>query len=1187
MFLSLPAVTFASDTDAYLGDTAIYGGETAEVNPNVLIIFDTSGSMASSIAVEICTDETTDDLDLTGSFDSSIDYTEYTSDENCGTGSNLWNWDSAECEDEVVYRCLDDWTENDGVCEHWYEVTDIDEISESSCSSQITNLSTYGYYVGNVYVKSNGYCYSRSSTYYYATGEYIDWLNLTSSGDEILEGTTIETCTTSYERKVDIAKEVVSDLIGSTSGVNFGLMGFNTYEGGSFRSRRIDSVTFTSTIQDMDEIHSGTTTNREALLEIVDNIDYDDWTPLAETLYEAKTYFAGETSAFNSGTKYTSPITSLCQSNYIILITDGMSTQDRSSVLKNICDDGDCDDDDDANKWYTSNGSDYLDDVAQYLYETDLISDTGENGLAGTQNVMTFTVGFGLDGGTSDAVSLLQDTADHGQGVGEDEGASYLADDYQGLATALTSIISEVLQTDSSFTSPVVPTSPENQVYSGSRVYVGLFLPETSAKWLGNLKKYAVDSTGTVLDADGLAATDSDGAFLSTARSFWSEEADGDSVESGGVGDLLSTRALTTNPRAIYTMLDTSSALTATENAFETTNTLLTAATLGVTSTTEKNKIINYVHGYDAYDDDANGKSSETRDWILGDILHSSPAVVAYSTYSLDDEDNWLQNKSMIFVGSNDGALHAFYDYSGEEAWAFIPPELLESLSTLSNDTHEYYVDGSPSVYTYDWNSDGEIGEISNGENTQYDKVLMIVSTRRGGGTGLLTDDSRGSYTLLDITNPLEPAYVWSVSSDTTDSNGNTLLDELGETWSKPEITFMTLNGTTHLVAIFGAGYDNNEDTRFGSNQSFPSTNVEDAATDGSTADGTDVSSTGSSSGAYAKGRGVYILSLATQSSTTGELTLQTSPVVLWKYVYDAERNDSFDNPLYSFPTDIKAVDSDYDGDIDTLYAGDTGGQLWKFDVSSKLSTTNWSGEIIFKANAGQDSSDVGRKFFYPPSVVKESDYLGIYIGSGDRAHPLNKGVLDRMYAVYDRSDSSVLTEADLVDVTENILQSATATDDEISAELSALFASDTHGWFFELNEDDGEKALASAIVYNEVVYFTSFSPTVDSTDDCISGNLGISRVYAVDYATGEAVFNYDTTNENTDTENSRAFSSSGEILLESDRSQTLSSGISSSVIIMLNSDGSSSGLIGCSGGLCEQETTSGGTTFPLYWYME
>ena len=65
-------------------------------------------------------------------------------------------------------------------------------------------------------------------------------------------------------------------------------------------------------------------------------------------------------------------------------------------------------------------------------------------------------------------------------------------------------------------------------------------------------------------------------------------------------------------------------------------------------------------------------------------------------------------------------------------------------------------------------------------------------------------------------------------------------------------------------------------------------------------------------------------------------------------------------------------------------------------------------------------------------------------------------------------------------------------------------------GWYFNL-ENTGEKVVSTALVYNKVVYFTTFTPTTTtstSVDHCSSGSgSGVGRLYAVNYLTGEAVF--------------------------------------------------------------------------------
>jgi type IV pilus assembly protein PilY1 len=1269
LLLLLPQAGLTAQ-DSYIGDTAIYGGSSVAMKPNVLIIFDTSGSMGETVSVETCqTDSDNDGIadesdncpnianpdqainpcdpasdfdgdgvpdssdncvatpnpgqedvngnddgdgigdacEITGgSYNPNIDYTAMTGAEYCGDGS--WSWSSEECYRTKVYVCVDgEWDQN-GFCTKWDRVRyvdtwEVDTDGWDSCGSMRSSLETTGYFVTNRRVMDRyGNCSYSSSSYYYATGNWIDMYGLANAGTPPSGGTG-EVCTTSQESKNDIAETVVSDLIQNTEGVNFGVMRFNSSSGGTFMTESVSGLNYTTTVKDMEGIHTGTTTNREALINIVSSMPASGYTPLGESLYEAMRYFSGDNKYFAGSGAYTSPIQASCQPNYIIVLSDGMATADSSVPNLPGCTGVDCD----GNNSSADGNDDSMDDVAWWLYNNDLSSS-----FNGTQNAKTYTIGFGLDGGDTDAVNLLQDTADNGQGASPGKGKAYLASSYQDLTSALSAIIGEVLNTSSAFVAPVVPTSPENKVYSGQRIYLGFFKPQTSGDWLGNLKKFGLDNYGDVLDKNGNDATDANGAFLPESVSYWGNSTDAGNVDEGGVGDILTQRDVST--RNIYTYTGTTNDLTDPTNAFTlptaaTPNPALTNALFAVATDAQKNEIINYVYGYDPYDVDIDTDTTEQRDWVMGDILHSRPAIQSYNSYSLSDEANPNINKTVIFVGSNDGQLHAFSDADGSELWSFIPPSVLPNLQNLgSNTIHEYFMDGSPTLYVYDFDNDGNIGTGPETGDTDpplvtdtgiNDKVIMVVSMRRGGGIDTLdATASRGFYYALDVTDPEKPQFLWELDSTTAG------FSELGETWADVVIGKMRLNGADRVVAFIGAGYDNNEDLRFGDNQQFPDTTTVTTSTVLPTADSGVVSSSGTSAQLNPKGRGIYLIELA-ELSATGPPIVHTSPQKLWEYVYDANRDDSnhsdYDpnnNPQYSFVASIAPLDNDFDGYIDRLYTGDTGGNLWRFDVGDKFTSLAWSGKRIFSANpsdatnSNESPATNGRKILYRTSLVQEPGYIGVYFGTGDRAHPLNKAVIDRLYAVYDRNDiTSAKTEADLVNVTENNLQAASPGTGVVDSTLQALSSTSNYGWFIKLDQLEGEKVLANPIVFNRVAYYTTFTPNVPSSDPCEAGQLGIGKLYAVDYKTGEAVFNFDLNNDVADDdsyasdENERAKGSGdGSILRRSDRSKTIGSGIPSGAVIVVREDGSSSALIGCGGGLCGGETQGGGTVIPIYW---
>jgi len=146
---------------------------------------------------------------------------------------------------------------------------------------------------------------------------------------------------------------------------------------------------------------------------------------------------------------------------------------------------------------------------------------------------------------------------------------------------------------------------------------------------------------------------------------------------------------------------------------------------------------------------------------------------------------------------------------------------------------------------------------------------------------------------------------------------------------------------------------------------------------------------------------------------------------VLWEY--DTDSNSDLDYPIAS---NMTVGDLDGNGFSGVIYVCDTGGRMWRFDISSST-IGSWSGEIIFDTNSnpaalpsGED--DVGRKIFYKPAVTVINGEPNLWFGTGDRAHPLNHAVVDRLYKIVDKGQvtSDGIDEDNLVDLTLDPLQS-------------------------------------------------------------------------------------------------------------------------------------------------------------------
>lgn len=684
--LSLAALSSANDTDLYMSS-----GEGVE--PNILIMFDNSGSMNDEVqAYYYAPSVLYPPLVVPQANKNTVYYK---------TTSGNWNLFA-------------------------------NAISDVACSSARTALTNSGNYVGY----TNSTCKSSQKTL--RTGNYQNYLT-SIGGDETLP-------------KLTIAKKVVSDFLNTINNVRVGVMIFNNDEGGRIQS----------------DVKSLTDANRTQLFHDINAIVAGTWTPLAETLYEAGLYFKGGASKFNHGVVYISPIQYSCQRNYVLIVTDGEPTMDQNAILAQVIGDRDGDGREPGGKHevsYASSGSDYLDDVAKYLYDTDLSSS-----FSGQQNIVTYTIGFTV---SSD---LLERTATAGHG------RYFYANSAQQLADVFQNVIDEILSKSTSFVAPIVPVSRMERTTAGDKIYLALFKPLRSQMWSGNIKKYGVaqtDSggvhTGDITDTKGLQAVDSRGQFLATAISYWSTGMDGGDVEKGGVGEVLLKRSAARN---LYTYFGTKTDLTDSTNAFKTGNNLITPTTLGLGSdSSERDKLIQFVHGYDSYDENGNGVTTEKRDWILGAFIHSRPYLVHYAS------------RDVIYAGSNDGMLHAFDDSTGDELWGFIPPNLLTQLQALHADVNLSFVDGSPKAHiSYD----------SHGQITQ---VILIFGERRGGNR----------YYALDVTDPLKPKYLWDIGPDTKVSDKFPYA-EMGQSWSSPIIGKIAYGSGEKWVAFIGGGYDGNQD---------------------------------------------------------------------------------------------------------------------------------------------------------------------------------------------------------------------------------------------------------------------------------------------------------------------------------------------------------------------------------------
>ncbi len=224
--------------------------------------------------------------------------------------------------------------------------------------------------------------------------------------------------------------------------------------------------------------------------------------------------------------------------------------------------------------------------------------------------------------------------------------------------------------------------------------------------------------------------------------------------------------------------------------------------------------VVDFVRGNDG--------SGSKRSWLLGPMINSSPALVAspqpWTQQTVTDHKAFQQTykgrPALIWVGSNDGMLHAFRaapktpkndePLAGHEFIALIPPSVLNIQVTLFDNYKKdaKYPSGQPrdnADHIYGVANSLRFGDV-------YDPTTKDYRT-----IGFLTLGMGGSELYaIDITNvpppnaspyPSDPVKVlWSKSSG---ASTLTQLPSLGESWSVPAVAPVS---STEWRLVMGSG---------------------------------------------------------------------------------------------------------------------------------------------------------------------------------------------------------------------------------------------------------------------------------------------------------------------------------------------------------------------------------------------
>lgn len=454
-------------------------------------------------------------------------------------------------------------------------------------------------------------------------------------------------------------------------------------------------------------------------------------TPIEGTLLTAKDYFAGTLSKASEG--YTAscyPLPTSCGHNYVVLVTDGLPST-------------------------AADGTVITDPSAA------ITAAAAAAAALKAAGVETYVVGFALPYGV-DPATLNTIAASGGTGT------AYSATDPATLTTALTAIFADI---ESKTSSAAAVATNSTRLNTDTLVYQARF---NSGDWSGQIVAYPLESDGSL----GAAKWDTD--------------------TSGKIPAAASRNIFTWNGTA---QVDFKSANFASLNATQ--QAALNAPACAPLSACGPARI-DWLRG-DATQEVKNGGPFRDRVKPLGDVVNSDPLFVGADNYGyvkLGDADGggpkyidfltWKQTREgLLFVGANDGMMHAFVASTGVEKFAYVPRGVYQNLSLLTQPgyTHKYFVDG-PST-----SADARIGSDVD-TAPKYGWRTVLVGTLGAGGKGVFA---------LDITDPSASDFgkpLWEVTS------ADTGFADLGYVMGAPQIVKLKRGSTTVWAAVFGNGYN-------------------------------------------------------------------------------------------------------------------------------------------------------------------------------------------------------------------------------------------------------------------------------------------------------------------------------------------------------------------------------------------
>ncbi|MBI5098162.1 MAG: hypothetical protein HZB30_02850 [Nitrospirae bacterium] len=483
--------------------------------------------------------------------------------------------------------------------------------------------------------------------------------------------------------------------------------------------------------------------------------------------------------------------------------------------------------------------------------------------------------------------------------------------------------------------------------------------------------------------------------------------------------------------------------------------------------------------------------SESAKVWKLGDIVNSTPKILSWTplntydqvygdtTYKEFIDTAGYKDRGMVFVGANDGMLHAFTlgkleilcrtcatqakltgTDLGKEVWAFIPKHVLPYLKYNADPDycHIYNVDLSPYIFDASINGNPDAQKDVNSWRT-----ILIGGMRLGGAcknaasTNGVQVPAAGkgysSYFAIDVTDQDSPTLLWEFSDPT-----------LGFATTGPSVvrigdTDKTKNGRWFVV--FGSGPTGPIDTTTHQFKGYSDQNLK-----------------------------LFIIDLK-NGPTGGNL-----------WTIDTGISDAFAGSMINTTND---PDLDYNDDAVYIPFVKRNGAVWEDGGIGRIFTKENQDPAYWVWNkvidgAGPVTSSVQRL------QHKNKGQLWLYFGAGRYYSTLDIGAGDltkrwKIFGFKDPCfsssgyDTDCITERSLSDLdpVTDVLLVKTNPDDVVN------------GWYIELDTAGtgygAERVITDPLATTlGVVFYTTYKPY---SDICAYG--GKTVLWAVKYATGGA----------------------------------------------------------------------------------